>query len=333
MRLKRKVSAGLRWLGSRKDARGAALLYHRIDNSELDPFGLCVSPENFEDHVASLTSEGDVLSLHEFMKRSEEGTLERGSTCLTFDDGYLDVFENALPILEKYEVPATVFVTTGNLAKPFWWDQLAALVFGSEGTPETLLLEAAQYSPIHVGHLSASELYDLLYPVLRSASPERRDAIFEILAPQLNGIALDSKQRAATAEELSRASSHPLLTLGAHTVTHSRLSSLGFYEQMLEISSSVKTLEEIVGARVDTLAYPFGLAGRDYNDHTLRAAGELGIQYAFSANLGAVSASTDRLEIPRLWVHDRAAQSVRNSVRFWTGGTSTAAPRTPASVQ
>ncbi|MEM1440767.1 MAG: polysaccharide deacetylase family protein [Verrucomicrobiota bacterium] len=266
------------------------------------------------------------------MERSEEGTLTRGTTCLTFDDGYLDVFENALPILEKYEVPATVFVTTGNLGQPFWWDRLASLVFGSKGTPETLLLEAAQYSPIHVGHLSPSELYELLYPVLRSASPERRDSIFDILTPQLNGVALDAKQRAATAEELTRFSSHPLINLGAHTVTHSRLSSLGFYEQMLEISSSVKTLETIVGKRVDTLAYPFGLADRDYNDHTLRASAELGIRYAFSANLGAVSASTNHLEIPRLWVHDRAANAVRNSVRFWTGG-SPASAATASPIQ
>ena len=174
MRLKRTIHTGLNWLGSRRDARGGILLYHRIDDATLDPFNLCVSPDHFEEQLAFIAETGQALALHDFMARKNSGQLDRGSICLTFDDGYLDVLTRALPLLEKYEVPATVFVTTGNLGEAFWWDRLAALVFGATLLPDHLSIEPGQSSPFDLSSHSTKGTYDLLYPILRSASPARR---------------------------------------------------------------------------------------------------------------------------------------------------------------
>ncbi len=319
MKLRRTIHTGLNWLGSRRDARGGVLLYHRVDEPTLDPFNLCVSPSHFEDQLALIADSGQALSLHDFMERKRSGKLDRGALCLTFDDGYLDVYTKALPLLEKYEVPATVFVTTGNLGEAFWWDRLASMVFGARALPENLLIEPAQSSPFEISSLSRKGTYDLLYPILRSASPPRRELIFQTLTSQLE-ISSDIKsQRCLNEDEIRQASSHPLLTIGAHTVTHSLLCSLDHESQRQEIERSKQTLEQITGKRVDTLSYPFGLYGRDFDETTIQAAADSGIRYAFAADRNAVTAQTNELSIPRLWVHNQSVQAVRRPMHLWTG--------------
>lgn len=323
MRFRKAIQTATNWLGSRNDARGGVLLYHRVDEPVLDPFRLCVSRENFEKHLALLAATGRALPLHEFMERKEKGKLERGSVCVTFDDGYLDVFENALPLLEKYRIPATVFITTGNLGSAFWWDRLAHLIYTPQRLPDSLYLDDAQTHPFPIKGKSDRCVYNLLYPVLRGATPERRESIFTALTAQLD---IDERtgagtepQRAATAEEIRKAASHPLITIGAHTVTHSRLSSLDFACQLREIEESMKVLSALTGKTVDTLSYPFGLKGRDYNEVTLQAAAEAGLKYAFTADRNAVTHKTRNFQVPRLWIHDHGEIAVRRSVQIWTG--------------
>ncbi len=106
--------------------RGTLILcYHRIADPAEDPFGLCVSPDNFSAH------------LDELLRRREPSTLDdlsapsrRPRVVVTFDDGYWDNLANALPIAESKGVPITVFVTSGLLGghTGFWWDRLAALL-------------------------------------------------------------------------------------------------------------------------------------------------------------------------------------------------------------
>jgi len=101
------------------------LLYHRIDSVSNDPIKLCVSPKSFEEHLQFLKRNYDVIPLSELSRRVIEGTLKGNEAAVTFDDGYEDNLMNALPILEKYTVPATIFVTTGMLGKKanFGWDK------------------------------------------------------------------------------------------------------------------------------------------------------------------------------------------------------------------
>ncbi|MEM7603105.1 MAG: polysaccharide deacetylase family protein, partial [Verrucomicrobiota bacterium] len=319
MQLKRKIDTGLRWLGSRRDARGGILLYHRIDAADVDPFNLCVSPSHFEEQLAMIAETGLALPVHQFMEQKKRGQLKRGSISLTFDDGYLDVFTNALPLLKKYEIPATVFVTSGNLGEAFWWDRLASLIHGPNSLPDSLFIEPGQSSPFLLESASRSNVYNLLYPILRSASPKRREVIFKTLASQIEVPSDNRPQRCATSSEVREASSHPLITIGAHTVTHSRLSTLSYEKQLEEISESIETLSDLTGQSIDLMSYPFGLRDRDFDSTTMRAAKEAGIRYAFAADLNEVTAQTNEFAIPRLWVHDRGVQNVRRTLQLWTG--------------
>lgn len=100
------------------------LLYHRIDNISNDPIMLTVSPETFEEHIKYINKFYKPISLTELINRIKNKSLKGDEICVTFDDGYKDNFINALPILEKYNTPATIFVTTYNLGNQasFEWD-------------------------------------------------------------------------------------------------------------------------------------------------------------------------------------------------------------------
>lgn len=100
------------------------LLYHRIDNISDDPIMLCVAPECFEKHLIFLKENYKIISLKELSYKIISKTLKGNELAITFDDGYKDNFTKALPLLEKYNVPATIFVSTKFLGQraSFKWD-------------------------------------------------------------------------------------------------------------------------------------------------------------------------------------------------------------------
>lgn len=319
MGMLRKFEEGCRWIGTRKTARGGVLLYHRVAPPVDDPFRLCVSPENFAEQMEVLATRQKALSHHELLRRQEEGCLQPGSVCVTFDDGYLDVFETALPILERYEIPVTVFVTTGNPGRPFWWDRLYAILDKVELADDILLTDHEQ-TVIPLAGGGVRESYDRVYGLLRHKDPGVREELVDAIASSL-GISgeCEGLPRAASEDELRRAAEHPLVSLQAHTVSHSPLAELSPAEQVAEMQSSAKRLEEITGKTVDSISYPFGLQDRDYDETTLRSVSEAGLHYGFAADRGVVTSETSPLAIPRLWVHDRSGRAFRRQLAFWLG--------------
>lgn len=89
------------------------LMYHSIGDN--DKFST-VTPKNFERQLQFLKKHNYTLvTLHEIMRRKEEGETLKNCVAITFDDGYRDFYTTAFPLLKKYNVPAAVFVVTGNI--------------------------------------------------------------------------------------------------------------------------------------------------------------------------------------------------------------------------
>lgn len=101
------------------------LLYHRIASLSNDPIKLCVSPTRFEEHLKLLKGKYRVIPLSELSLKLVSGDIQGNEAAITFDDGYHDNLTEALPLLEKYNLPATIFVTTKMLGKKadFSWDR------------------------------------------------------------------------------------------------------------------------------------------------------------------------------------------------------------------
>src|SRR5262245_33946506 len=97
----------------RPPVRALILLYHRIADLEVDPWGLAVTPEHFADQIAVLAGIAHPVRLDELASSRAQLRTRRPLVAVTFDDGYADNLHAALPILERYDVPATFFVTAG----------------------------------------------------------------------------------------------------------------------------------------------------------------------------------------------------------------------------
>ena len=127
-----------RWGRSRLVDHALILGYHRVATPPFDPFGLAVSPENFAQQLEVLRRMGRLLRPAVLADGIELGRLPRRGVLLTFDDGYADMITTVKPLLERYDLPAVSFVVSGNLGRPFWWDELAHLLFSPTDLPAQL---------------------------------------------------------------------------------------------------------------------------------------------------------------------------------------------------
>ena len=233
------------------------LLYHRIANSEDDFWNLCVSPVHFEEQIRWITEHYPVYRFAD-----DFGTIREPAVVVTFDDGYRDNLEHALPILEKYNVPATFFISTGSIGGGYWWDRLYA---GMNGEDKEAILEKRN--------------------MLRKMEEKKRN---EWLAkyPEVD--------LAMNLHELQCLAAHPLTDIGAHTVSHPSLSDLSEDAQRYEIRDSVQILEEIAGHEITSFSYPMGY----YNNTTLSILENRGIKKSATVR-GGLSGTGNPLLLPR----------------------------------
>src|SRR5215218_491100 len=127
---------------NRTDQRVVILLYHRVAELRSDPWGLGVTPRHFAEHLKVLRQYAHPIGLQQLVQGLRDGVLPERSVAVTFDDGYADNLHGAKPLLERYDIPATFFLTTGFLGqeREFWWDELDRLLLQPGILPERLNL-------------------------------------------------------------------------------------------------------------------------------------------------------------------------------------------------
>ena len=111
------------------------IMYHRVGaNNEIWSVD-AVDSSDFEKQIRYLIKTHKIISLEELTKiLIEKKSLQKRTAVITFDDGYKDNYINAYPILKKYNIPATIFLTTGhiNSDKFFWWDRLGYILLNTK---------------------------------------------------------------------------------------------------------------------------------------------------------------------------------------------------------
>lgn len=285
------------------------LLYHRVTHSTPDNQYLSVSPENFAEHLALLRKERKVLPLYDLVQASAAGHLVEAGTAITFDDGYADNLLQALPLLEKYQCHATIFVTSGLLGHPhaFWYDVLEDVLLNTPELPAVLRIPCIQTELPLTTNAETLAAHELLFDALKQSSPRvRRVLLHEILqALDRDSASYSSPHPLLTAEQLVRLAASPWIEIGAHTLNHPVLANLSESEQKQEIIQSKNTLEEILGRPVRIFAYPYGnkSAFNAVSQGIVHETGMLGI-----ANIqGSIPLPLDTTAVPR------------RLVRNWTG--------------
>jgi peptidoglycan/xylan/chitin deacetylase (PgdA/CDA1 family) len=303
------------------------LMYHRIADEDSDPWGLCVKPQHFAKHLEVLRKMVRPLQLHQLTQEMDAGLRLHRSVAITFDDGYVDNLQNAKPLLERFDIPATVFVSTGYTGqdREFWWDELERLFLQPRQLPETLQLKIeGQHYQWELGtdaHYSQEAFArDRLWQAEHQKTPSVRRSLYysiwRLLQPlreEARRQLLDELLTWADAKPQARATHRPLtqaevldlerespIEVGAHTVMHPFLSALPISSQKQEIQQSKTHLEEILGHPVRSFAYPYG----DYTKDTIAVVREAGFTCACSTNKGSVKRQSDRFQLPRVGVKD-----------------------------
>src|SRR5829696_8506777 len=131
-----------RWPKNRIERKVLVLIYHRISDLPSDPRSLSVTPHYFAKHLEILRQYARPMRLQQMSQALIDGNLPDRAVVVTFDDGYADNLYNAKPALERYNVPATFFLTTGYIGhkREFWWDELDRLLLQPAKLPNTLRL-------------------------------------------------------------------------------------------------------------------------------------------------------------------------------------------------
>ncbi len=266
------------------------LAYHRVldigaeDDFAFDPELVSASPAQFQAQMEYVRAHYDPITFSDLLSALDgRASLPAQPLIVTFDDGYIDNYTNAFPILRDLQMPATIFVSTGYIgaADTFWYDQVAHALFRAPAGeiavpglgPRMLLGDVAsrrQAAKIVVHHLC------------RMPDAERRRRIEQLAT------VIDFDIAAA-----DRSSSQPMtwaqlremlaagIEFGAHTVSHPVLSRCDDEALRRELVDSKQRLECETGAQVQVMSYPFGYAD-DYDARTPIAARLAGFRLAAS---------------------------------------------------
>ncbi|MEG2173296.1 MAG: polysaccharide deacetylase family protein [Desulfovibrionaceae bacterium] len=293
------------------------LLYHRVTHAAPDNQYLCVSPENFADHLAILSKERKVLPLYDLIQAGAAGHLVDGGIAITFDDGYADNLINALPLLAKYHCHATIFVTAGLLGHPhgFWYDVLEDVLLNAKNLPSTIYIPALKTTLPLTSSAEILTAHELFFDILKQ-SPVRMVRL--LLHEILQSLGHDSTKYISphpllTQEQVAHLAASPWIEIGAHTMHHLVLSSLSASNQHQEIVQSQHALEKITARPVRILAYPYGnsVAYTEETQNITRQAGLLGI-----ANIqGSLSLPVNTTDVPRRLVRNWTAREFHRWLR------------------
>jgi peptidoglycan/xylan/chitin deacetylase (PgdA/CDA1 family) len=312
--------------------RAVILLYHRVAELPSDPQLLSVSPQHFAEHLEILRKQYSPVPLHQADPPS------KASVIITFDDGYSDNLRNAKPLLERYDVPATVFVTTGYVGRDqeFWWDELERLLLDGGTLPQTLCLNIQGASRRWELGSGDSYQHNPLWNVLEKDDPSPRHSAYrslhrlvrpmaeverQIVLDQLRQFAFATSKvrpsyRALSSDEVIELAEGGLVEIGGHTVTHPVLSTLAESAQFTEIQQSKSHLEDVLGHPVTSFAYPYGSVA-DYTEATVAAVRQTGYLRACSNFFGTVGPNCDRFQLPRFLVRDWDGDTFSRQVRAW----------------
>jgi peptidoglycan/xylan/chitin deacetylase (PgdA/CDA1 family) len=299
---------------------GAVVLgYHRIGELGWDPLQLAVSPKHFSAQLAALKSLRTVISLAELAARHAAGEKLEQYAVVTFDDGYVDFAEAALPIAAQADAPITVFVATGFTGRSFWWEEIAALLAGQPRSSTSLLLRLPGGEAVEFGELDRPEARAAAARTICNRLACRSHAEIGPVLDQLRIVSAGSTPvsgRPMQREELAAAARHPCAEIGAHTTSHGCLAQLSPAAQRAEIDANKRDLEEICKVAVQVFSYPNG----SLSASTPGLVAALGFSCACMSMDGAFSARDDVYRIPRLWAPDVDAPEFRRWLGNWVAG-------------
>lgn len=313
-------TGALWWLVRRRLKGGAiVLMYHRVlprhmvGQSFSHP-GLIVSPETFKRQMELLQRKFLPLSLDDFMTHMESGRPFPDGACLvTFDDGWVDNHEFALPILREFGIPAVVFVATDYIEanRPFWQEYLGYLLYEASrrglrtadlGEHQLQLPDESNDSRLRQAVAAAvdrfrGQSYDSIERLTRTLE-------HALERSSLSG-AIQPPDRFMTWDQV-RSLAGNNITIASHTRSHRALPRLDAPAVAEEMADSRRILADRMSSDIAALAYPGGF----YDAMARQTAIDCGYRLAFTTHAMVATLESDRWLVPRVNIHESATRTV-----------------------
>jgi peptidoglycan/xylan/chitin deacetylase (PgdA/CDA1 family) len=328
------LAHGLLWSGtsfvlSRLPLKDSLLVlnYHRIGNPDddiFDPNVFSTSADQFNEQISYLKRHLSPVTPEEALSFIDGSMRVKDHQCrvlITFDDGYLDNYKIAYPILCSHGMQSVFFLATGLVGscQVPWWDHIAYLVKTAQRRRFSLRYPANLAVDLDKNGRSLS-----LRAILKSYKrPDNADPARFIgeLAEEAKGEDPPEHLRRFLNWDEAREMARNGMAIGSHTHSHQVLSQLKPEQQYEELCRSRAILKEQLGIEANLLAYPVG-AKLSFTNHTRQAAQKAGFRAAFSHYGGAnLLGKTDPYDVARVAIRGQSLSRfrVRVSVGRFTG--------------
>lgn len=286
--------------------RLTVLAYHRVTDHTRPGFvgfvgNVSASPAEFSDQMEWVARKYTAVSLEDVAAAALGADLPARAVLVTFDDGYQDNLDNALPVLRRIGLPAALFLATDHVGsgEPFWWDRTAEFFWRHAGAEVELpILGHTTWESDGAQSLAARWIARAkLLP-----DDERRAAVAAVTAAAGSD---EAPQGLVMNWYGAREMAAHGVAIGGHTQTHPILTRVPIETAREEISQSKADVEREIGAPAIGFAYPNG-GTSDFDDAVVAAVEDAGYRIAFTlvpgpARLREVVA--DPLRIRRVYVH------------------------------
>ncbi len=287
------------------------LVYHRVGSHRVDD-GMTVSQIVFDAQLRYLGKHYTVVPLDEVAAiLKEERPIRSGLIALTLDDGYRDNYTRAWPILARYSMPATIFVTVGPLdgEGSLWTEEIQEALWASSGQALDLHSMGWGSWPLKTDAERLTCLHAVKQRLKVLPDAERQRTLREIIQ-RLGSRGQTAVQERMLTWDMMREMSKRGITIGAHTVSHKILTQIAPQEVDWEIRESKHRIEQQLGEPVRHFAYPNGTSS-DWNADIQKMVKQTGFETACTTVRGTNSAGHDLYALRRLDITDAGCTDAR----------------------
>jgi peptidoglycan/xylan/chitin deacetylase (PgdA/CDA1 family) len=297
-------SSVLSWAARLAPRSAAILMYHSVveDPKVTDSvLGISRSRASFEAHMETLAREFSPVSMQDVGKFARDGKeLPRRAVAVTFDDGFADNYEVALPILNRYGVPATIYLMVDAVASGLlpWYCRLR-FAFNTTRRAEWIDAEKNQTYSLSTQEARAAAMTAAWERGAKMTGTTQEEFVQRI-EKSLEIEPFRSEHGLMLTWEQARRWRRAGHAIGAHTLSHPNLAQVKVSEARSEIVRSKQKIEEELDEVVEHFSYPHPALNPQWSQQTLEITREAGYKTAVLTTRGPVRAGDEALALKRI---------------------------------
>jgi peptidoglycan/xylan/chitin deacetylase (PgdA/CDA1 family) len=293
------------------------LLYHGVtdwvkderDGTFLNYNGKHIDVDEFEKQMKWLSQNKRIVKLRDWIQYRP-----KDNVAITFDDSYRNVYENAIPILRKYNIPATFFISTGFVddskqrvfpTNRLYWTDMVDYSINYSNVKETYFEVYGRRFDLRTDE-GKQEFAEVVKGYLKNCSPQKKDEFLKEFEKEFIAIGFDAEYhypdiQNLTWEQIKEIDEDPLFEIGGHTHNHEIMSYLSDAELASELGSCLDMLSDKLGRKIDLFSYPEGQEYH-YNKKVISYLKDLEIVICPSAIPGENEGHLDNFNLKRIMV-------------------------------